>query len=187
MGYTTSVGMLEEVRNRSDAGCERFYRTYRPLVIMHGRDCGIPGSDLDDLVQIVMADFFRNGRFVYDAAKGHFRSFLRRVIRSRSMDMLRLRRRELRNDRCAEFEEEYFERRDDEEWRKFVREEALHRLQKAVTPEHFQQFRMLVVECRSVHEVAGFFHAPESTVYSTLRRTRKVLEHIVRAIESRAV
>lgn len=186
MSYTTSVGMLEEVRKCSDAGCERFYRTYRPLVIMHGRDCGIPGPDLDDLVQIVMADFFRNTDFVYDAGKGRFRSFLRRIIHSRSMDMLRLRRRELRNGNCAEFDEEYCDRRDDEEWREFVRDEALHRLREAVSPEHFQQFWMLVVECRSVHEVAQFFHAPESTVYSNLRRIRKTLEKIVRVIELEA-
>ncbi|MBP5531009.1 MAG: sigma-70 family RNA polymerase sigma factor [Lentisphaeria bacterium] len=186
MSYTTSVGMLDEVRNRSDAGCERFYRTYRPLVIMHGRDCGIPGPDLDDLVQIVMTDFFRNDRFVYDAGKGRFRSFLRRIVHFRSMDMLRIRRRELRNGGCAEFDEEYSDRRDDEEWREFVRDEALRRLHEAVPPERFQQFWMLAVECRSVREVAHFFHAPEATVYSNLRRTRKALEKIVRNIEREA-
>ena len=187
MSYTTSVGMLEEVRNLSDAGCDRFYRTYRPLVLLHGRDCGITGADLDDLVQIVMVDFFRNDSFVYDAAKGHFRSFLRRIIHARSMDMLRLRRRERKHAELAEADELFCDRRDEEEWKSFVKDEALRRLRKRVSPEHFQQFCMLAVERRSFREVAKFFRAPEATVYSTFRRTRMALERIVRDIERDAV
>jgi len=187
MSYTTSVGMLEEVRNFSDAGCDRFYRTYRPLVILHGRDCGIQGPDLDDLVQMVMMDFFRNTDFVYDEEKGHFRSFLRRIIHVRSMDMLRSRRRERRHAELAPTDELFCDRRDEEEWKDFVRDEALHRLREAVSPEHFQQFWMLTVECRSVREVAHFFDVPQSTVYSSFRRTRKVLEKIVRDIETNTV
>ena len=187
MSYTTSVGMLEEVRNFSDAGCERFYRTYRPLVLLHGRDCGISGADLDDLVQIVMLDFFGNERFVYDAEKGHFRSFLRRIIHARSMDMLRLRRRERRHAELADADELFCDRREEEEFRAFVKEEALRRLRAAVSPAHFQEFHMLAVGHRSVREVAHFFGVPQSTVYSTLRRTRKTLEKIVRDIEREAL
>ena len=186
MSYTTSVGMLEEVRDLSDAGCERFYRTYRPLVLLHGRDCGISGADLDDLVQLVMVDFFRNDRFVYDAAKGRFRSFLRRIIHARSMDMLRLRRRERKRAELADADEFFNDRRDEEEWKEFVKHEALRRLRKSVSPEHFQVFWMLAVECRSVRETAQFFGIPQATVYSTCRRTRKVLEKIVRDIERKA-
>ena len=186
MGYTTSVGMLDEVRNLSDAGCDRFYRTYRPLVLLHGRDCGITGADLDDLVQIVMAEFFRNERFVYDAGKGRFRSFLRRIIHVRSMDMLRRRRRERKRAELADADELFCDRRDEEEWKAFVRDEALRRLRKSVSPAHFQEFFMLAVECRSVREVAQFFHAPQSSVYSNFRRTRKTLERIVRDIERNA-
>jgi len=185
MSYTTSVGMLEEVRNFSDAGCERFYRTYRPLVLLHGRDCGISGADLDDLVQIVMLDFFGNERFVYDAGKGHFRSFLRRIIHARSMDMLRLRRRERRHAELVEADELFCDRREEEEFRAFVRSEALGRLRRSVLPAHFQQFIMLTGG-RSVREVARFFQVPEQTVYSAFRRTRKTLEKIVRDIEREA-
>ena len=187
MSYTTSVGMLDEVRNLSDAGCERFYRTYRPLVLLHGRDCGISGADLDDLVQIVMTEFFSNTSFVYDAEKGHFRSFLRRIIHVRSMDMLRLRRRERRRAELVEPDELFCDRRDEEEWKEFVKHEALRRLRSAVSPERFQVFWMLAVECRSVREVAHFFDMPQPTVYSTFRRTRKVLEGIVRDIERKAL
>ena len=186
MSYTTSVGMLEEVRNLSDAGCDRFYRTYRPLVLLHGRDCGITGADLDDLVQLVMVDFFCNDRFVYDAGTGRFRSFLRRIIHARSMDMLRLRCRERKRADLVEADELFCDRRDEEEWKEFVKHEALRKLRKSVSPEHFQVFWMLAVEHRGVRDVARFFDAPQSTVYSAFRRTRKVLEKIVRDIEREA-
>lgn len=187
MSYTTSVGMLEEVKDHSDAGCDRFYRTYRPLVLLHGRDCGISGADLDDLVQIVMAEFFSNTGFVYDAGKGRFRSFLRRIIHARSMDMLRVRRRERKRAELVPRDEAFYDRSEEEEYRAFVRREALDRLRKAVLPAHYQQFVMLVVENRSVREVARFFDVPEASVYSAFRRTRRKLAEIVRDIESRAV
>lgn len=187
MSYTTSVGMLDEVRKRSDAGCDLFYRTYRPLVRMHGRDCGISEADLDDLVQIVMSEFFRDVRFfVYDAGKGRFRAYLRRIVRARSMDMLRRKCRDRKRAGLAGRDEEFVDPRYDEEWREFIRGEALKDLRGTVRPEQFQLFRMLVVEHRSVRETAKFLHAPEATVYSTFRRTRQVLEKIVRRLEREA-
>ena len=165
MSYTTSVGMLDEVRNLSDAGCDRFYRTYRPLVLLHGRDCGISGADLDDLVQIVMTEFFRNTGFVYDAGKGRFRSFLRRIIHARSLDMLRLRRRDKRHAELIEPDEAFYDRRDEEEYLAFVKNAALEKLRKSVSPAHFQQFLMLTGG-RSVREVAKFFDVPESIPHS---------------------
>ena len=186
MSYTTSVGMLEEVKDHSDAGCDRFYRTYRPLVLLHGRDCGVSGADLDDLVQIVMVEFFRNDHFVYDSGKGRFRSFLRRIIHARSMDMLRMRRRERKRAELVSPDEAFYDRCEEEEYRAFVRREALDRLRTAVAPAHFQQFMMLVVEGRSVREVARFFAVPEASVYSAFRRTRRKLVEIVRDVESRA-
>ena len=186
MAYTTSVGMLDEVRKRSDAGCDRFYRTYRPLVRMHGRDCGISEADLDDLVQIVMAEFFRDGRFVYDSGKGRFRAYLRHIVRARSMDMLRRKCRERKRAGLAGTDEEFVDPRYDDEWRTFIRGEALKDLCDTVGPKKFQLFRMLVMEHRSVRETAEFLHAPEATVYSTFRRTRQVLEKIVRRLEHEA-
>ena len=102
------------------------------------------------------------------------------------MDLLRLRRRERKRAELVEPDEFFCDRRDEEEWKAFVRDEALRRLRSAVSPEHFQVFYMLAVECRSVREVAHFFDVPQPTVYSTFRRTRKVLERIVRDIEREA-
>ena len=187
MSYTTNCDMLDEVRRHSDPACDYFYRTYMPLIRLHGRDCGVPDSDLDDLVQIVMMEFFRDDRFTYDAKKGSFRGYLRKIIHSRSMDLLRRRYRDKRNDALSSDGDEMFlDQRYNEEWLNFIRDEAMRRLRCAVSPEHFQQFFMLAIQHRSVKEVARFYDARTSTIYSSCRRTRIVLEKIVRDIEQNA-
>ena len=189
MSYTTNCDMLDEVRRHSDPACDRFYHTYLPLIRLHGRDCGVADCDLDDLVQIVMMEFFRNDRFIYDVKKGSFRGYLRRVIRARSMDILRKRYRAKRDDalNSAEPDELFLDSRYDEEWKKFVQEEAMRRLRHAVMPEHFQQFCMLVLQQRSVKDVARFYDVPRSTIYTAFRRTKITLEKIVRNIEENAL
>ena len=189
MSYTTNCDMLDEVRRHSDPACDRFYHTYLPLIRLHGRDCGVADCDLDDLVQIVMMEFFRNDRFIYDVKKGSFRGYLRRVIRARSMDILRKRYRAKRDDalNSAEPDELFLDSRYDEEWKNFVQEEAMRRLRHAVMPEHFQQFCMLVLQQRSVKDVARFYDVPCSTIYTAFRRTKITLEKIVRNIEENAL
>ena len=187
MSYTTSCGMLDEVRRHSDPACDRFYHTYLPLIRLHGRDCGVADADLDDLVQIVMMDFFRNDRFVYDADKGSFRGYLRRIIRSRSIDLLRRRYREKRSDALSGNDELFLDHRYDEEWQRYIRQEAMRRLSHAVSPVHYQQFCMIALQHRSVGEIAHFYSVPAATVYSAYRRTRIALDKIVRDIEQNAL
>ena len=188
MSYTTNCDMLDEVRRHSDPACDDFYRTYMPLIRLHGRDCGVPDSDLDDLVQIVMMEFFRDDRFVYDTEKGSFRGYLRKIIHSRSMDILRRRYREKRSETLAENDDDLFlDRRYDEEWLTFIRDEAMRRLRRTVLPEHYQQFCMLALQHRKVKDVARFYDARTATIYSSYRRTRMVLEKIVRDIEQNAL
>ena len=188
MSYTTNCEMLDEVRRHSDPACDRFYHTYLPLIRLHERDCGVADCDLDDLVQIVMMEFFRNDHFVYDVKKGSFRGYLRRVIRARSMDILRKRYRAKRSDSLSEENpyELFLDSRYDEEWRDFVQEEAMRRLRRAVMPEHFHQFCMLVLQQRSVKEVARFYDVPRATIYTAFSRTKNTLEKIVRSIEETA-
>ena len=136
-----------------------------------------------------MLEFFRNDRFVYDTGKGSFRGFLRRIIRARSMDILRKRYRAKRSAAldAKDPDEMFLDSRYDEEWRKFVQEEAMRRLRHAVRPEHFQQFCMLVLQQRSVKEVASFYDVPRSTIYTGFRRTKITLDKIIRNIEENAL
>ena len=185
MSYTTHYSIISGVRHRRDDAWERFYRQYASLIRLHGQDCGVPEDELDDLVQNVICEFFRKGDFSYDSARGGFRAYIRRIIRVRSMDILRKYYRNRRIMLAVDPDREYLDRRYDEEYREYLRHEALRRLRLRVPPEEYQQFCMIVLQHRKVGAVAEFFHVRASRVYSALRRTRGTLNEILREIEAR--
>ena len=184
MSYTTHYSIITGVRRRKDDAWERFYREYASLIRLHGMDCGVPENELDDLVQNVMCEFFRRSAFDYDAGRGSFRAFLKRIIRVRSMDMLRKRYRERRIRDAAEPDDEYLDRRYDEEYREYLHREALRRLRRRVPSEEFRQFVMVAVLRRDVGSVAGSFHIRAPRVYSACRRLGGMLSAILREIDT---
>ena len=184
MSYTTQYDMMDEVRNGSHDGCSRFYRTYAPLIRMHGRDCGVPEEELDDLVQNVMSGFFHEGNFSYNASRGRFRAYLRQIIRARSMDLLRRLYRERRKSEVYLHEDEYLDRRYDEEWLEYARAEAMRRLRYRVGPERYQQFCMLALQNRDVKSVARFFQVAPATIYASFNRPRGIVTEIIREIDA---
>ena len=184
MSYTTHYSIITGVRHRQDDAWERFYREYASLIRLHGMDCGVPEYELDDLVQNVMCEFFRNGKFSYDASKGSFRAYLKRIIRVRSMDILRKYYRDRKIMLAADTNPEYLDRRYDEEYRDYLHGEALRRLRLRVPPEEYQQFYMVAMLHRDVRSVAGFFHVRTSRVYSAFHRINGVLSAILREIDT---
>ena len=184
MSYTTHYSIISGVRHRQNDAWERFYREYSPLVRLHGMDCGVPEYELDDLVQNVMCEFFRKGEFSYDTARGRFRTYLKRIIRVRSMDILRKYYRNRNIQLAADTDPEYLDRRYDEEYREYLHREALRRLRLRVPPEDYQQFYMVAILHRSVKNVAGFFRVRTSHVYSAFHRTNGVMSAILREIDS---
>ena len=184
MSYTTHYSILNGVRDHKDDAWERFYREYASLIRLHGMDCGVPEYELDDLVQNVMCEFFRKGGSSYDAARGHFRTYLKRIIRVRSMDILRKYYRNRKIRMAADTDIEYLDRRWDDEYREYLHQEALRRLRLRVPPEDYQQFYMVAILHRNVRSVAGFFHVRVSHVYSAFHRTGEAMSAILREIDS---
>lgn len=184
MSYTTHYSIITGVRHRKDEAWERFYREYSSLIKLHGMDCGVPERELDDLVQNVMCEFFRKGEFSYDTARGSFRAYLKRIIRVRSMDILRKYYRNRRIELAADPDTEYLDRCYDEEYREYLHREALRRLRLRVPPEEYQQFYMVAMLHRDVKSVAGFFHVRTSRVYAAFHRISEVLAVILREIDS---
>ena len=184
MSYTTHYSIITGVRHQKDDAWERFYREYASLIRLHGMDCGVPEYELDDLVQNVMCEFFRKGEFSYDASKGSFRAYLKRIIRVRSMDILRKYYRDRKIMLATNTDIEYLDRRYDEEYRDYLHGEALRRLRLRVPPEEYQQFYMVAMLHRDVRSVAGFFHVRTSRVYAAFHRINGVLSAILREIDT---
>ena len=69
--------------NRTDTAVrelawDEFHQRYAPAVAGFARQLGVRAEDADDVVQDVLLGFFaKSPRFVYDPAKGRFRSYLK--------------------------------------------------------------------------------------------------------------
>ena len=72
---------------------QAFHDQYAPIIRGFARNVGTPKSLVDDLVQEVMAGFFRaSERFEYDPEKGRFRGYLKTVV-IRTLSAMRHKRR----------------------------------------------------------------------------------------------
>ncbi|MHC4990627.1 MAG: sigma-70 family RNA polymerase sigma factor [Planctomycetota bacterium] len=79
---------LQEGDTIEIVGWEEFRNRYAPVIVGFARNAGLPSQDADDVLQVVMLNFFRiSGQFEYDPSKGRFRGYLKRatlnVIRKR--------------------------------------------------------------------------------------------------------
>ena len=183
MSFTTHLSILSGVRRRQDESCERFYRAYAPLIRLHGRDCGITGVDLDDLVQMVLIGFFQQPEFRYDAERGNFRNYLRKLIRAKSCDLLRAQyRRQKLHDAMPKLPEAQIDRRFDAEYRHCLFLEAMRVLKKELQPLHYQLFAAYIHYHTGPGVLASRYGLPKPTVYSILRRAEAKLTALLRQL-----
>ena len=59
MAFTTKNSLLVKVRAGDEISWSEFYETYRPLIYLVGRDCGLNAGENEELVQLVMCEIFR--------------------------------------------------------------------------------------------------------------------------------
>ena len=81
MAFTTRKSLLSKIKQGDEISWEEFYASYRPLILLRAGDLGLTQTEKDDLVQIVMSEFFKGSRdFQYDRGKGRFRDYLKSII-----------------------------------------------------------------------------------------------------------
>ncbi len=182
MTFSTHRSIINGNSFKDELACGDFYRTYAPLIRMYGRECGIREDDLDDLVQSVTIGFCRDG-FHYDPGKGHFRTLLRRVIKSKAYDILRekYRQRHL-EEKLPVQDESVSDERFDREYVKTVLAEAAMQLKHTIPPMHYQIFTAFFHGRGHIGETAENYHISPSSVYSIVTRTKEKYFRIVREI-----
>jgi len=81
---TTSASLLVRVRNPADQTTWReFEARYAELIRRYCRGRGLRAADIDDVSQMVWGDLAKGLRaFAYDPAKGRFRGYLGKTVRS---------------------------------------------------------------------------------------------------------
>ena len=182
MSFTTRISVLNGMKSEDERSWERFYEIYSPLIRLHGKDCGIREDYMDDLIQNVMISLSRQIKnFIYQQNLGKFRNFLRKIIRARSMDILRkIYKDELVTPEFGFQEEAVLDTHFDQEWRDHVWKVSLMLLKQAISPKHYQIFDFLDIQNRKVREIAAFYNLPESTIYSIRNRTEEKLRSIIK-------
>jgi RNA polymerase sigma factor (sigma-70 family) len=80
--YTTHASLLARVRTGEDpVAWQEFCARYGELILGFARRAGVQPSDADDVLQDVLTILTRSMRdFVYDPAKGKFRSYLKTLV-----------------------------------------------------------------------------------------------------------
>jgi len=185
MAFTTHLSVLDGIRQDKEEAWRRFCALYAPLVRLCGRDCGVPEDLLADLTQEVLLTLARGHGAGYDDKRGHFRCFLRGIIRNKAHELLRRDRDAatvpLTEDLpvpaegglAADF---------DREWAEQVSRIVCARLREELPPVHFQVFELLHRHGWRAGQVAEFLHLPKPTVYSIDRRTQEKIRRFRREL-----
>lgn len=181
MAFTTRGSLLSAVRRGDEVGWDEFYAMYKPLILLRGGDLRLSQTEKEELVQLVMLDFFKGSRsFVYDKSKGRFRDYLKRIIHNKAYDLMRK-----RQDGTVSIEAEDFgiddlpaEAEDiwENEWRATVWAQAFSEVKQKCDPTTMQSYVYFVLQNRSAQEVANLLDIKPNTVYQHKARIEKMLQ-----------
>lgn len=200
MAFTTKKSLLAKVRAGDEVSWREFYETYRPLVHLVGRDCGLQYEENEELVQLVMREIFQKDVlakydvdhvpddvvFSYDPARGRFRYYLKAIIRNQALKLYHRRREHLTLDEVPEpAAEERIDAVWDEEWRRHLLTQAMVELRGRVRAETYSAFEMYAVQGHPVQEVADFLNISVNSVYVAKNRCIALLKGIIETLERR--
>ena len=200
MAFTTKKSLLAKVRAGDEVSWREFYETYRPLVHLVGRDCGLQYEENEELVQLVMREIFQKDVlakydidhvpddvvFSYDPARGRFRYYLKAIIRNQALKLYHRRREHLALDEIPEpATEEKIDAAWDEEWRRHLLTQAMVELRGRVRAETYSAFEMYAVQGHPVQEVADFLNISVNSVYVAKNRCIALLKGFIETLERR--
>lgn len=188
MAFITRVSLLSGVRRGDEVRWKDFYETYKPLVYLRANDLHLNETEKEELVQLVMTDFFdRSKTFVYDKSKGRFRDYLKRIITHKAYDLMRKRKDGTVSMETATSEVENISAEAEDHWQKewenHILRMATNELREEVSPIVFQVFALLERQKKSVQQVATGLGITPDAVYSCKHKALKKLQSIIKKID----
>lgn len=185
MAYTTKKSLLEAICRGDEISWHEFYETYRPLIVVRGRDYKLNGTEINELVQAVMLRFFnRSKTFLYDRSRGKFRDYLGVMINHCALNIIRQRRKnEIGYDEIDIPEPESSEDCWRREWRQHILSQAMKQLKLRLEDSTFQAFELYAIRGESPDIVAKFLRIPVGMVYVAKSRALVRLRKIVRELK----
>ena len=191
---STRSSVLRAVANtENEAAWQRFFDLYAGFIFSIARSKGLKPEDADDIVQIVFTDLARNlPTFLYNRAKGKFRSYLAALVKWRVIDRLKAVRRDA--DLKADFMEEAKatgpgdDEFADREWQAVAMDNALRRIKPSVRPEHYAAFVASTVEGQDTETVMKLYNLSRDNLYQIRKRLserlRKVMSEVLAEMDN---
>jgi RNA polymerase sigma factor (sigma-70 family) len=200
MAFTTKKSLLAKVRAGDEISWREFYDTYRPLIYLVGRDCGLTPSENEELVQQVMCEIFNKDilgkynieevpkeiTFKYDPAKGRFRHYLKGIIRNQALKLYHKRGKFASMEDISEPAVEVnFDADWETEWKKHLFTQAMEELKNQVQAVTYSAFEMYAVQGRPVQDVADFLNLSVNSVYVAKNRCIAAIKNIIKEFEKK--
>lgn len=199
MAFVTRRSLLSRVHKGDEISWQEFYDTYKPLILLCGKDCFLSNTENDELVQQVMTEAFKkdiagkftkepdpdNTFFKYDPAKGRFRHYFRGLIRNQAMEILKKRNKNPSLDDEESHlaavlpDESSWETLWEKEWQKHILSMAMQELKGRVDANTFVAFEMYAIQNRTVKEVQDLLDMTASSVYVAKNRCVEMLKKII--------
>ena len=198
MAFTTKKSMLARVRRGDEISWKEFYDTYRPLIYLVGKDCGLEPAENEELVQNVMCEIFRKDivgkydpdhvpdhvSFQHDESKGRFRHYFRGIVRNQALKIYHSR---WSFKMLEEVPEPVYCQRFDtswnDNWRSHMLNQAMTELRQRVRPSTYSAFELYTLQERPVKEVAKVLNLSVDSVYVAKNRCVAALRQIIAKIE----
>jgi RNA polymerase sigma factor (sigma-70 family) len=195
----TRPTLLSKVRHGDEEGWSRFYELYEDFIFSAARGAGLSHEEAKDVLQEAMVTV-RNyiDRFVPDKGRARFRTWLRRIVRSRIADQYRKKRRNplehtigeapqedsltSKTARIPNLTEVELDRLIDGRLEQAIYAEAQRRIKERVRMEDYQAYDLFEVQQLSAKEVAASLGIAVSTVRVKALRVRRAAASEARRI-----
>ena len=193
-GLSTNVLLLERIKDTgNDAAWAEFYDFYWDLALGWTRGFGCAPNLAKDIFQETMMTLIKTmPEFSYNPAKGHFRSYLKSIIRSRLIDLYRKERKyvpaALRPSQSGDDDDpgvftipepdapETEEYAMDLVWMRSVIRQAIRQTSLRVDATTYKSFKLHMLENRGVEDTARKLNISANNVYDHKRRFLAILK-----------
>jgi RNA polymerase sigma-70 factor (ECF subfamily) len=193
----TRRSLLSRLKGWDDEDSWReFFDTYWRLIYSVALKAGLNACAAEDLVQeTVLSVAQRMPGFTYDPSIGSFKSWLMAIVRRRIADHFRAHyrndsRTESRADLPEDIADDSLERLEaiwEQEWQIQIRQAALEKVKRRVTPQQFQMFDFYVMQRVPVREVAKTLGVSLMQVYLARHRIGQLIKGEIENLEKSMV
>ena len=199
--YETQPALISRVQQNEEDGWTEFYQLYRDFIHASAQAAGLNHEEGNDVVQETMVSVrkYIEG-FEPDRERAKFRTWLRKIVRSRIADQFRKKRRnplEFRTDegpradegshtsftnRIPDLNDIELDRVIDGKLEQAILDEARERAQRIVKPRDYEVYDLFAIRDMSAAEVAKKLQINATTIRVKTFRVRRIVDQELRRI-----